>query len=313
MKSICPICKTALQTEDNQLPAGDYEAFDCPRCGKYKVSRTLLKAIPDLLKDKENVILLSYTVRKMQGGQEMPFLNSYSVETILKNKLPSLSDQMNNLILWVGDNSDPGQKLVKDIETIQTIIGAKKLDGALFVIQHLNRSLIDLSGAPTVPQIQLTVSGWEYYDKLKRGAIMSRRAFMAMKYGDEDLEWMFENCFKRAVKATGFDLYRLDKDPKAGLIDDQLRVEIRTSRFLIADLTHDNEGAYWESGFAEGLGKPVIYICEKQKFEKDKTHFDTNHQKTFTWERENPEEIFEQLKATIRATLPEEAILTDTQ
>lgn len=115
------------------------------------------------------------------------------------------------------------------------------------------------------------------------------------------------------MKATGFDLYRLDKDPKAGLTDDQLRVEIRTSRFLISDLTHDNPGAYWEAGFAEGLGKPVIYICEKQKFEKYKTHFDTNHQKTFAWERENPQEIFEQIKATIRATLPDEAILTDPQ
>ena len=59
--------------------------------------------------------------------------------------------------------------------------------------------------------------------------------------------------------------------PKAGLIDDRLRVEIRTSRFLIADLTHENAGAYWEAGFAEGLGKPVIYTCEKSKFDTAKT------------------------------------------
>ena len=159
--------------------------------------------------------------------------------------------------------------------------------------------------------MKLTMHGWAKYNELKRGAIISHKAFMAMQYGDNDLEWMFENCFKPAVKATGFDLYRVDKDPKVGLIDDQMRVEIRTSRFLISDLTHDNGGAYWEAGFAEGLGRPVIYICEKKKFDEKKTHFDTNHQKTFTWERDNPEEAFKQLKATIRATLPDEANLTD--
>ena len=39
---------------------------------------------------------------------------------------------------------------------------------------------------------------------------------------------------------------------------------IRDAKFVIADLTHDNNGAYWEAGYAEGLGKPVIYICEKE-------------------------------------------------
>ena len=69
-----------------------------------------------------------------------------------------------------------------------------------------------------------------------------------------------------AVASAGFDLVRLDEDPQAGSIDERLRVEIRKSRFLVADLTHGNPGAYWEAGFAEGLGKPVIYTCEKDDF-----------------------------------------------
>jgi nucleoside 2-deoxyribosyltransferase len=90
-----------------------------------------------------------------------------------------------------------------------------------------------------------------------------------------------------------------------------LRVEIRTSRFLIADLTHGNQGAYWEAGFAEGLGKPVIYTCEKSQFEIYKTHFDTNHHLTVKWDKEQPEEFKKKLKDTIRATLPDEAVLMD--
>lgn len=34
------------------------------------------------------------------------------------------------------------------------------------------------------------------------------------------------------------------------------------------------------------------------------THFDTNHHMAIVWDKENPKESGEQLKATIRATLP---------
>jgi nucleoside 2-deoxyribosyltransferase len=81
-------------------------------------------------------------------------------------------------------------------------------------------------------------------------------------------------------------------------------VEIHSSEFLVADLTHDNPGAYWEAGYAEGLGKPVIYICEKEKFETTKTHFDTNHHLTIVWDKDALQKAGEDLKATIRATLP---------
>ena len=48
-----------------------------------------------------------------------------------------------------------------------------------------------------------------------------------------------------------------------------MRERIRDAAFVLVDLTHDNPGAYWEGGYAEGLGKPVIYICEASKFGKE--------------------------------------------
>ena len=55
---------------------------------------------------------------------------------------------------------------------------------------------------------------------------------------------------------------------------------------MIADLTHDNNGAYWEARFAEGLGRPVIYTCRKQKWDATKSHFDTSHLNTIIWDPE---------------------------
>ena len=90
-----------------------------------------------------------------------------------------------------------------------------------------------------------------------------------------------------------------------------MRAEIQSSDFLIADLTHDNFGAYWEAGYAEGLGKPVIYTCEKSKFANASTHFDTNHHLTIKWDLGEPESAGNDLVATIRATLPRLARLAD--
>jgi nucleoside 2-deoxyribosyltransferase len=73
--------------------------------------------------------------------------------------------------------------------------------------------------------------------------------------------------------------------------------------FVLVDLTHDNSGAYWEAGYAEGLGKPVIYICEQSKFDAVKTHFDTNHCTTVMWKADEPAVFTEQLVATLRRSL----------
>jgi nucleoside 2-deoxyribosyltransferase len=138
---------------------------------------------------------------------------------------------------------------------------------------------------------------------------------MAMRYGDEQLDGIVRDHFTPEVRKTDFDLRRLDEGQAAGLIDDQLRVAIRTARFLVCDLTHGNRGAYWEAGFAEGLGKPVIYTCRRDVFQDrqhaDHPHFDTNHMVTVTWDLAEPGAAARRLKDTIRATLPAEARLTD--
>ena len=126
-----------------------------------------------------------------------------------------------------------------------------------------------------------------------------------MKFGDADLDRVVNEYFKPAVAQTGYQLYRLDDRPEAGLIDIRMRQEIKTSKFVIADLTHDNNGAYWEAGFAEGIGKPVIYTCEESKFSEFKTHFDTAHHLTVVWNKDEPEVACDLLKATIRFTFPE--------
>ncbi len=157
----------------------------------------------------------------------------------------------------------------------------------------------------------LSFKGWERHEELKRSKSDSQNAFMAMKFGNDTLDTVYNKCFKNAVEQTGFKLKRLDEEIKTGVIDNLLRVEIRKSKFLVADLTENNHGVYWEAGFAEGLNKPVIYTCEKKYFDETGTHFDTNHCQTIIWEDEKLEDASKKLKATIRNTFPVEAKLED--
>lgn len=129
---------------------------------------------------------------------------------------------------------------------------------------------------------------------------------MAMKF-DVELFKIVDEWFKLAVAETGFELRNLTDGQGAGLIDDQLRVALRRAKFVIADLTHNNNGAYWEAGFAEGLGRPVIYTCRKAEWDNTKTHFDTNHLVTIVWDETNLSDAAPRLANTIRATLPSEA------
>ncbi len=152
--------------------------------------------------------------------------------------------------------------------------------------------------------IDLSLEGWEQYEAEKRGRFAGNYGFFAMQFDEPDLKAFVKEVLKPAVKdEIGYDLVDMNDVGKAGIIDNIMRVQIRDAKFVIVDLTHDNHGAYWEAGFAEGLDKPVIYICEKGKFEKQKTHFDTNHCTTVLWSRDDDEGFRGKFVATLRRSL----------
>jgi len=327
MPEKCPICDSDLEKKED---ISDTCNYTCPRCGVFQTTDDLEDDLPWLLskdvtlhtpnKDIQKVAVLSHWIRTKNesmpsfGHPKRILLKKDVVENIVKQPPPKPSEQADKFVLWLGNSKNPpGELIWVQADTHQSIMGAITSNGFEYVINHLLREGI-LEGQNHEfgrASVMLSFEGWQYYEKLKRGATESRKAFMAMKYGEEELDRIVNDFFRDAVKQTGFDLFLLYERPKAGLIDNRLRVEIQTSRFLIADLTHKNPGAYWEAGYAEGLGKPVIYTCEQKKFKKFKTHFDTNHHLTILWDEKNPDEAAKQLKATIRATLPEAAKLTD--
>ena len=103
---------------------------------------------------------------------------------------------------------------------------------------------------------------------------------------DDSVESAYYEGIAPAIQDCGFDAKRIDLDPTVDKIDDAIISEIRRSRFLVADFTHGVKGArggvYYEAGFAQGLGIPVIFTCRKDMI--DEIHFDTRQYAHIQWD-----------------------------
>ncbi|MFZ4438604.1 MAG: hypothetical protein ACOYOS_09275 [Syntrophales bacterium] len=286
--------------------------FSCQLCGEFVLTRTLVASLSHTLEtNKDANTKISHALRVMQQINKGAELNTYTVDELLKRSLPTPREQADLFIRWLAENIEgPGETAWVEPATHRSIIGAKTDEGFALIIRHLFEAglvvgnLVETGDTPGRAYVTLSFDGWDYWENLRSGGTTYKKGFIAMKFGEPLLDNLLTQVLKPCAKQAGFELYRLDDTPRAGLIDDRLRVEIQSSDFLIADLTHDNLGSYWEAGYAEGLGKPVIYICEKEKFETAKTHFDTNHHLTIIWDKDALQKAGEALKATIRATLP---------
>ena len=216
-----------------------------------------------------------------------------------------------NLIRHIGDEvSKIGQPIVQ-LSGVAGIIDAPSDEIADNLIEELcERKLITIGNIDRLMDgtiftgVNLSLDGWEKYEEEKRGSLDGNYGFIAMKFGDDELDKFVHDVVKPSIRRElSIELVDLRDVAEAGIIDDIMRVKIRDAKFVIADLTHDNHGAYWEAGYAEGLGKPVIYICENTKFEDTGTHFDVNHCTTIPWSKDDADGFCEKLTATLRRSL----------
>lgn len=237
---------------------------------------------------------------------------------IIDARLPSPTVQVANLLRVIGNHqSETGEGYLVDGVTDAPLVGTFNV--ALFdmlLAELLNRQLIRClqagvrrpnprgDGVLTGSLFGLTLDGWERYEAELVGKVAGRYGFVAMKFGDERLEDLISKIVKPEVQAAiGFEVVDLRNVARAGVIDNIMREQIRDAAFVLVDLTHDNSGAYWEAGYAEGLGKPVIYLCERAKFDEAKTHFDTNHCTTVMWSEGEESHFAQELVATLRRSL----------
>jgi len=299
---------------------GDALGYYCDSCGNFSLSGSLvaqLTAGGTLKLSHPERAALSRRLRLQNDieSEAQTLLTTYDVES-LKNSNPTIPDPMTQIT-----------RLVREI-------GRHYLEtGGGFRIDGITRARVGTSDAQQLIQLAklaietgmllsgnygstqhpngyfLTFAGWEHFHAMKRGKVSGTLGFMAMKFGDEVLEKFYSEVIKPAASDMGYELVDVRAVARAGIIDNIMRQQISDSDsdsdsdFVVVDLTHDNSGAYWEAGYAEGLGKPVIYICNDEKFAQKQTHFDTNHLTTVMWNVDRSQDFVKDFSATLGRSL----------
>lgn len=113
--------------------------------------------------------------------------------------------------------------------------------------------------------------------------------------------------------------FRVDYHPSDDRIDAEIIGHLRRSRLVVADVTGERPSVYYEAGFAQGLGVPVIWCCNeswhtvvpekvaansaeppdlKIFFWKDRLHFDVRQFPHLFWRE--PSDLRQQIEARIR-------------
>ena len=173
---------------------------------------------------------------------------------------------------------------------------ATNRDELLELLQYLQSS--GRIGKRSTNSFKITPGGWERLEKLKEVNPESNQCFVAMWF-DDKIKQIYDEAFVKAILEAGYKPHRVDQREYNEKIDDEIIVQIRRSRFIVADFTGQRGGVYYEAGFAKGLGLEVIFTCKKDEI--DKLHFDVRQYNCIDWEVDQLTEFVKKLKNRIES------------
>lgn len=144
------------------------------------------------------------------------------------------------------------------------------------------------------PGFTLTPYGYARIDAIERYTANGKNVLVAMSFNNTE---KLREAIREGINAAEYHAIFIDEVQHNNFITPELLKYIRDSKFFVVDLTHQNNGAYFEEGYAMGLGKPVIQLCKQGV----KLHFDIAQKNTIMWEKED--DIPELLRKRIIATI----------
>lgn len=318
----CPICNNpkATTASDQRI---DAVRVHCPTCGRCLVDDPLIEPGEDGFIIQEDIKSCMYYFltqhRKEQKKEDRRLVNFIfdrnktvdpdAVLTMSKeglmNIFPADMDAHLSMILvnFVNLCERPGN-LIFESTTVLDVSHlfflkegqeSKKVEEIRWWLETLKT--MDYVKQKFKNGYELTLEGWKRADSFAKTQTTSKTVFVAMNFADELQSVKAE--IKRAIESTGFTPMVIEDKEHNNQILPEILHEIRKSRFVVADFTNQRGGVYYEAGYAEGLGIPLIAMCRKDDF--GNIHFDLKQKNTILWEI--PEDIYDKLVKRIKATL----------
>lgn len=229
------------------------------------------------------------------------------VQIRIADELERLPNRIDEIIKWIMGNlylqsKEYGESipLTDDL----CFFSNSNDDRKLFFIKLLQDQNL-IAGGPRPIQydvfypISITNIGWKYIeDNILNRNENTKDVFIAMSFNPA-MDTAYE-AIKAALDQAGkYKDIRIDKKPHNNEITGEIMYEIRRSKFVVADVTGQRPGVYFEAGYAMGKGIPVIWACRKD--EEKLIHFDTRQYNHVLWS--NEDELRTMLCDRIRGTI----------
>jgi hypothetical protein len=269
----CPVCNL----EAESLPSGgDWVGIACRRCGRFRVSSSLMASSAERSSMEGNLRLSAFLRQQNEAGTEPPLLTTASLPSIVDD-LPHHDPRTKlDLLLRLihARTGTPGASVKLDTQLDAPLAWIESpLEFELLLGELEKRDLVEREHIPgtalrgSARVVRLTFLG---LDKTPR----TGQVFVAMPF-HPSREADYTDGILPAIEDAGYRAYRVKDDPSGGKIDELILAEIRRSAFLVADASGQNVNVYFEAGFAEGLGRSVVWIVSRKQIESGPLPFDT--------------------------------------
>jgi hypothetical protein len=290
----------------------DFATVTCPLCGRYKILTLYRK-----LRINIPVFILSGITRnhwELFGKEfEVVFSELTSLDSLISFSpvpIPATTDipaKADLILRYVHRKSTyPGEVVLLSSKTDYSVGFCKEPAEFLFclkylrdlnLIEHITKKNGEISN-----EYRITPNGWAHLSGI--GAEAKDQGFIAMAFSIPTANSLHIDGLIPGISNAGYTPMRIDRKDHNNRIDDEIVAEIRKSKFVVADLTDKNAGAYFEAGFAMGLGIPVIWTCQQADIDKHGgIHFDTRQYSIVSWEQNKLDDFVKRLTQRIEATI----------
>lgn len=106
----------------------------------------------------------------------------------------------------------------------------------------------------------------------------------------------YRDVYEPAIKAAGFEPYRVDHDHGVTVPIDSIEGGIRSAQICLAEITTDNPNVWYELGFAFAARRPVVMVCSEARAGA-KFPFDIQHRSIVIYKTESPSDFQDLAKA----------------
>ena len=260
--------------------------------------------------------LTTILIKKRASGEEWPLVNRELIEKAARAESLSIDERAMRLLLLMSAIISADHDAVQLANSKVCALAMAYSESPNWeALRYILKHLVDKGwvGQPTVMTVDdtmaynITHAGHARIDELNTlqsvdgipspsgahsrvddhtAGTDSAHAFVAM-WLDCSMNDVYNHAIEPAIKDAGYDPVRINNIHFTNPITEEIEAQIRRSRFIVADVTHGDDGArggvYLEAGRALGQYIPVIFTAERGT----EPHFDISPYPRLEWERDN--------------------------